>query len=131
MSSYVVRRVRSSSRPHRFRGCLPPFPSLPLSAIPPLIIIDIRSLQLQPLTACAPHCPAELEEVSLKQKSCGSLIGVYSSMSSVSRSPSRSRSRSPVGRKIRSDRFSYRDAPYRRDSRRGFRFLVSYMLLLS
>nr|POE70628.1 dna-binding protein hexbp [Quercus suber] len=36
------------------------------------------------------------------------------------RSRSRSRSRSPMDRKIRSDRFSYRDAPYRRDSRRGF-----------
>lgn len=45
-------------------------------------------------------------------------------MSSDSRSRSRSRSRSPTDRKIRSDRFSYRDAPYRRDGRRGggFRF---------
>lgn len=43
-------------------------------------------------------------------------------MSSVSRSRSRSRSRSPLDRKIRSDRFSYRDAPYRRGSRRGYRF---------
>lgn len=45
-------------------------------------------------------------------------------MSSDSRSRSRSRSRSPLDRKIRSDRFSYRDAPYRRESRRGFRFLI-------
>ncbi|KAK8568063.1 hypothetical protein V6N12_006630 [Hibiscus sabdariffa] len=37
-----------------------------------------------------------------------------------SRSRSRSRSRSPMDRKIRSDRFSYRNAPYRRESRRGF-----------
>ncbi|GAY32893.1 hypothetical protein CUMW_283940, partial [Citrus unshiu] len=36
------------------------------------------------------------------------------------RSRSRSRSRSPLDRKIRSDRFSYRDAPYRRGSRRGY-----------
>ncbi|GKV21056.1 hypothetical protein SLEP1_g31082 [Rubroshorea leprosula] len=43
-------------------------------------------------------------------------------MSSDSRSRSRTRSRSPLDRKIRSDRFSYRNAPYRRDSRRGFRF---------
>lgn len=27
-----------------------------------------------------------------------------------------------MDRKIRSDRFSYRGAPYRRESRRGFRF---------
>ncbi|XWS62723.1 hypothetical protein CRYUN_Cryun06bG0035400 [Craigia yunnanensis] len=33
---------------------------------------------------------------------------------------SRSTSRSPMDRKIRSDRFSYRNAPYRRESRRGF-----------
>lgn len=42
-------------------------------------------------------------------------------MASMSRSPSRSRSRSPINRKMRTERFSYRDAPYRRDSRRGFR----------
>ena len=38
-----------------------------------------------------------------------------------------------MDRKIRSDRFSYRDAPYRRDSRRGFRFsdfLNIYILFL-
>lgn len=52
-------------------------------------------------------------------------------MSSDSRSRSRSRSRSPLDRKIRSDRFSYRDAPYRRESRRGFRFLIliSYLYI--
>ena len=37
-------------------------------------------------------------------------------------SGSQSRSRSPQDRKIRNDRFSYRNAPYRRDSRQGFRF---------
>ena len=37
-------------------------------------------------------------------------------------SGSQSRSRSPQDRKIRTDRLSYRNAPYRRDSRRGFRF---------
>lgn len=44
---------------------------------------------------------------------------------SLSRSRSRSRSRSPTDRKMRTDRFSYRDAPYRRDGGRrggGFRF---------
>lgn len=47
-------------------------------------------------------------------------------MSSISRSRSnsRSRSRSPMDRKIRTERYSYRDAPYRRDARRGFRFSV-------
>ncbi|KAF5751066.1 hypothetical protein HS088_TW02G00076 [Tripterygium wilfordii] len=35
-------------------------------------------------------------------------------------SRSRIRSRSPMDRKIRSERFSYHDAPYRRDSNRGF-----------
>ncbi|RVW36565.1 hypothetical protein CK203_072830 [Vitis vinifera] len=35
-------------------------------------------------------------------------------------SGSQSRSRSPQDRKIRTDRLSYRNAPYRRDSRRGF-----------
>lgn len=28
-----------------------------------------------------------------------------------------------MDRKIRTQRYSYRDAPYRRESRRGFRFL--------
>ncbi|KAL6213692.1 hypothetical protein ACLB2K_013138 [Fragaria x ananassa] len=37
---------------------------------------------------------------------------------SLSRSRSRSRSRSPTDRKMRTDRFSYRDAPYRRDGGR-------------
>lgn len=32
------------------------------------------------------------------------------------------RIRNPMDRKIASDRFSYRDDPYRRDSRRTFRF---------
>ncbi|KZV26210.1 DNA-binding protein HEXBP-like [Dorcoceras hygrometricum] len=41
-------------------------------------------------------------------------------MSLDNRSRSRSRSRSPMDRKIRTQRYSYRDAPYRRDSRRGF-----------
>ena len=49
-------------------------------------------------------------------------------MSSDSRS--RSRSRSPLDRKIRSDRFSYRNAPYRRESRRGFRFLTINLLFI-
>ncbi|XP_039019879.1 cellular nucleic acid-binding protein homolog [Hibiscus syriacus] len=40
-------------------------------------------------------------------------------------SKSRSRSRSPMGRKIRSDRFSYRNASYRRDSGRGCRHIAS------
>lgn len=44
------------------------------------------------------------------------------SSDSRSRSNSRSRSRSPLDRKIRTERYSYRDAPYRRDARRGFRF---------
>jgi hypothetical protein len=56
-------------------------------------------------------------------------------MSSDSHSRSRSRSRSPGIRKIRSDRFSYRDAPYRRDSSRGFRlffklFIFRFLFLL-
>ncbi|XWS40104.1 hypothetical protein CRYUN_Cryun18bG0111200 [Craigia yunnanensis] len=46
------------------------------------------------------------------------LINISLNMSSDSRS--RSRSRSSMDRKIRSDRFSYRNAPYRRESRRGF-----------
>lgn len=56
----------------------------------------------------------------VSQISGGVLIRINLNMSSDSRS--RSRSRSPLDRKIRSDRFSYRDAPYRRDIRRGFRF---------
>ena len=40
-------------------------------------------------------------------------------MSSDSRS--RSRSRSPMDRKIRTERYSQRSAPYRREPRRGFR----------
>ncbi|KAI3807527.1 hypothetical protein L1987_23457 [Smallanthus sonchifolius] len=35
-------------------------------------------------------------------------------------SSDRSRSRSPMDRKMRTERSSYRDAPYRRDSRRGY-----------
>lgn len=53
-------------------------------------------------------------------------------MSTDSRSRSRSRSRSPLDRKIRTQRYSYRDAPYRRESRRGFRFssfLTIYIML--
>lgn len=44
-------------------------------------------------------------------------------MSESSRSP-------PRDRKIRSERSSHRDAPYRRDSRRGFRFLLINFCLL-
>lgn len=63
-------------------------------------------------------------------------------MSSMSRSRSpsrdRSRSRSPRDRRMRSERSSYRDAPYRRgdrEPRRAFRFFVfvycsSYSLVL-
>jgi len=43
----------------------------------------------------------------------------------------RSRSRSPVDRRIRSERFSHRDAPYRRDSRRDFRFLFLFSVFFS
>lgn len=60
------------------------------------------------------------------QLCCGrDLRDFFLKMSSDSRS--RSRSRSPMDRKIRSDRFSYRDAPYRRDSRSGFRFFFPFL----
>jgi cellular nucleic acid-binding protein len=35
-----------------------------------------------------------------------------------------------MDRRIRSDRFSYRGAPYRRESRRGYRFLFSFFSVL-
>ncbi|WRX30870.1 zinc finger protein [Theobroma cacao] len=45
--------------------------------------------------------------------------------SSRSRGLSRSRSRSPRDRRIRSHRFSHRDASFRRESRHGFRHIAS------
>lgn len=51
----------------------------------------------------------------------GGGLNMSSRSTSRSRSQSRSRSRSPRDRRIRSQRLSYRDAPYRRESRRGFR----------
>ncbi|KAF9684417.1 hypothetical protein SADUNF_Sadunf04G0116100 [Salix dunnii] len=47
-------------------------------------------------------------------------------MSSDTRS--QSRSRSPMDRRIRSDRFSYRGAPYRRESRRGYRVKLCVLM---
>lgn len=64
--------------------------------------------------------------------SVGLLIGIVLEMSLDSRRRSRSRSRSPMDRKMRTQRYSYRDAPYSRDSRRGFRLygLHSFICLV-
>ncbi|KVH96640.1 Zinc finger, CCHC-type, partial [Cynara cardunculus var. scolymus] len=48
------------------------------------------------------------------------VVGLNWDLEMSSDSRSRSRSRSPMDRKIRTQRSSYRDAPYRRESRRGY-----------
>lgn len=62
----------------------------------------------------------EVEELEFRRK----VVRMSSGSRSKSKSRSKSRSGSPVNRKIRSERQTFRSAPYGRDERRGFRFFV-------